>query len=60
VWGVGNNDVTVWLRLDDAGSTAFDQASKRDFGHGRAIHLKTTSDRFTIWIGTRQNGTRGR
>jgi starch synthase len=56
VWGLGNNGVTVWLRLDDGGSTIVDEASTRNFGHGRAIQLKAASDRFTIWIGARQDG----
>jgi hypothetical protein len=56
VWGLGNNGATVWLRLDDGGSTLFDEASIRSFGHGRAIRLKALSDRFTIWIGARQDG----
>jgi starch synthase len=56
VWGLGSNGVTVWLRLDDGGSTIFDEASIRNFGHGLAIQLKACSDRFTIWIGTRQDG----
>jgi starch synthase len=57
VWGCVNNGVRVWLRLDEAGSTSFDEASVRDFGHGRAIKVKATSNRFTIWIGTRQEVT---
>jgi hypothetical protein len=56
LWRLGNNGVTVWLRLDDAGSASFDAASIRDFGHGRAITLKATGSRFTIWIGARQDG----
>jgi hypothetical protein len=56
VWGLGDNGVTVWLRLEDGGSASFDEASIRNFGHGRAIQLKSSSDRFTVWIGARQNG----
>jgi starch synthase len=56
VWGLGNNGVAVWLRLDDAGSASFDEAGMRDFGHGRAVTLKAIGNRFTIWIGTRQDG----
>jgi starch synthase len=56
VWGLGDNGVTVWLRLEDGGSASFDEASIRNFGHGRAIQLKSSSDRFTVWIGARQDG----
>jgi hypothetical protein len=56
VWRLCNNGVTVWLRLDDAGSASFDEASIRDFGHGRAIVLKATASQFTIWVGARQDG----
>ena len=59
VWGFHNNGVRVWLRLDDAGSMAFDETSMRGFGHGWAIKLKATSNRFTIWIGARQDVTHG-
>ena len=57
VWGLSNNGVRVWLRLDDVGSIAFDESSIRDFGHGRAIRLRATGNRFTIWIGTQQDVT---
>ncbi len=51
-WGYSNNNVSVWVRLDDPTKTVFSDTDTREFGHGYAIRVQILHGLFKIWIGT--------
>ncbi len=52
--GYSNDEVSVWVRLEDLRRALFSDVSPQKFGHGYAIQIGARDSSFTIWIGTRQ------
>jgi hypothetical protein len=57
VRGYSNNDVSVWVRLEDPAASVFDRPyNPRQFGHGYAFRVRAVKSPFTIWIGAGKRG----